>query len=188
MASRPGTRRVDVQGQTDVPLSPAGRLQVASWRLPPDFRRLAGSRVPLARARQTAALLDHEQPVLDSRLAEMSWGSYEGKTLEQLRAAHGAKFAANESRGIDFQPPGGETPRKVAARLAAFLAEHGMENDIVVVAHKGILRASVVLACGWNMMGPPPLPIEDEAGLVYRVGPSATLSFVRAVDLRVSMA
>ena len=60
---------------------------------------------------------------VEPRLVEMDWGDYEGYTLAELRAARGVDLAANEARGLDFRPPGGESPRDVQARLAPLLAE-----------------------------------------------------------------
>ncbi len=47
----------------------------------------------------------------------MDWGDWEGATLDALRAEHGAAFVDNADRGLDFQPPAGESPRMVQARL-----------------------------------------------------------------------
>jgi broad specificity phosphatase PhoE len=155
-----------IQGRSDVPLCEEGRAQVRSWRLPEDLEgaRLIAS--PLGRARETARLLTGREPPTDARLMEMDWGAFEGRRLSELRAEDRAGFAANEARGLDFRPPGGESPREVAARLAALLAEL-TEGPVVLVAHRGVLRAAVVLATGWDMRGPPPLePARDEALLV----------------------
>ena len=51
---------------------------------------------------------------------EMGWGSFEGRTLAELRPA-GRRMRQLEEAGLDFRPPEGESPRMVADRLAAFL-------------------------------------------------------------------
>ncbi len=174
-----------IQGRTDVPLSPAGRSQVATWRLPPE---LAGARCfvsPLRRALETARLLGLDRPVTDDRLREMGWGSYEGETLAELRRLHGPAFADIEADGLDLRAPGGESPREVAARLSGFLAEAARGiGDLVIVAHKGILRASLVLAFGWDMLGKPPVRIEDDRALLHDIDRAGGLSFERVVPLR----
>jgi hypothetical protein len=59
----------------------------------------------------------------------------------------------------------------VAERLAACLRDlAGLGHDHhLLVAHKGILRASLVLAFGWNMLGKLPVPYDGERALVYRL-------------------
>ena len=169
-----------IQGRTDVPLRPAGRSQVATWRLPPE---LAGARCfvsPLRRALETARLL-----VSADRRRVMGGGSYEGESLAALRRLHGPAFADIEADGLDLRAPGGESPREVAARLSGFLAEAARGiGDLVIVAHKGILRASLVLAFGWDMLGKPPVRIEDDRALLHDIDRAGGLSFERVVPLR----
>ncbi|HEY9536178.1 MAG TPA: histidine phosphatase family protein, partial [Kiloniellaceae bacterium] len=90
----------------------------------------------------------------------------------------GAGMAANEARGLDFRPPGGESPRDVQDRLRPLLAELAdAGEDVVAVSHKGVLRALYALASGWDMRGKPATKLADacaqaftlEAGGVPRV-------------------
>jgi broad specificity phosphatase PhoE len=176
-----------IQGRTDIPLSPFGRRQVAAWRLPPPFARASCIASPLLRARETAAILGHTDHTLDHRLQEMSWGAYEGCTLAELRREHGTRFAANTARGLDFRPPGGESPREVAERLRACLADLARtRRDHLIVTHKGVLRVSLVLALGWTMLREPPVAIADDQALLYRVGGSGSLDFEGAITLAVA--
>src|SRR3546814_15044213 len=65
-------------------------------------------------------------------------------------------MAANEARGLDFRPPGGESPRDVQDRLRPLLAELAAAGaDVVAVSHKGVLRALYALASGWDLRGTP---------------------------------
>lgn len=137
-----------IQGRTDRPLSPAGRLLAAQWRLPPGWAGAACLASPLQRAVETARLLGLD-PQPDARLVEMAWGDYEGRSLPELRAASGAPFEAEERRGLDFRPAGGESPRDVQARLLPLLRE--LSGPTVVVTHKGVLRALLASATGWDM-------------------------------------
>jgi broad specificity phosphatase PhoE len=113
---------------------------------------------PLQRARRTAELLRPSVAVaIDSALREMSFGVWEGRTLVELRAEGGATFAAIEAKGLDFQPPGGESPRTAMARIGAWargIAQAG--EPVVAVSHKAAIRALLALATGWNMLGRPP--------------------------------
>ena len=160
-----------IQGHSDQPLSDAGRRAVAAWRLPAD---LAGPAVndwravvsPLRRARETAALLWPALPAnaweTAPTLIEMSWGDWEGRRLADLRREGGAAVAEGEARGLDFRPPGGESPRGVQARLRPFLA--GLAQDgraSVAVTHKGVIRAIYALASGWDMRDKPPIRLID---------------------------
>ena len=68
-----------IQGRADPPLAPEGRAEVSAWRLPPDLADDPGFgdwvwlTSPLARARETAALL-HAAPVsVEPALIEMDW-------------------------------------------------------------------------------------------------------------------
>ncbi len=144
-----------LQGLTDTDLSPDGEASVRRWRLPPPadgWKRVCS---PLRRARRTAELLRPAMPVgIDSALREMSFGIWEGRTLADLRADGGESFAAAEAAGLDFQPPGGESPRTTMARLAGWTA--ALREPVVAVSHKAAIRALLALATGWNMLGRPP--------------------------------
>jgi len=136
-----------IQGQTDVELSDEGRLRVARWRLPAECYGWRWYASPLRRAVETARLLG-AGPSLDPRLSEMHWGEWEGWRWEALRASLGASLRENEARGLDFRPPGGESPREVMARVGTWFEEvGGRDEPAVAVAHKGIVRAALSLAC-----------------------------------------
>jgi probable phosphoglycerate mutase len=172
-----------IQGRTDVPLSELGAAQVRSWRVPPGFADAVCLTSPLARASETAKLLGLA-PSVDLRLAEMDWGGFEGRTLAELRADTGASMRELEDAGLDFRPPGGESPRLVAARLAACLRDVASTGrDHVLVTHKGVLRASLVLAFGWDMLGKPPVRCAPGRALVHELDQDGRLSFLSAPDL-----
>ena len=90
----------------------------------------------------------------DSALREMSFGVWEGRTLADLRADGGESFAAAEAAGLDFQPPGGESPRAAMTRLAGWASS--LREPVVAVSHKAAIRALLALATGWDMLGRPP--------------------------------
>ncbi len=162
-----------IQGRADPPLAPAGRAAVSAWRLPP---KLTGDWIwltsPLARARETAALL-HGAPVsIEPALIEMDWGAWEGLRLSSIRAEGGAAMAASEARGLDFQPPGGESPRQVQDRLRPLLARLAASGrPTVAVTHKGVIRALHALASGWDMTGPAPEKLRDGCAQRFLLGP-----------------
>jgi broad specificity phosphatase PhoE len=151
-----------LQGMTDIPLSPAGVALAKAWRLPPPadgWKRMCS---PLQRASGTAALLQPTAPVtVDARLREMSFGDWEGHTLAELRATVGQKFLDAERRGLDFEPPGGESPRLVMARIVDWAAEIARSGEpVVAVSHKAAIRALLALATGWDMQGRQPVKLD----------------------------
>src|SRR6185437_2475217 len=127
-----------MQGRRDVPLSGQGRAEVTAWRLPAGFDRTAEwISSPLERAMETARLLGGREPRREDALTEMDWGAWEGLTLAQLRGRFGAEFSRMEALGLDFRPPGGESPRDVRRRVQRWLVEVAAHGDaIAAVTHK----------------------------------------------------
>ena len=83
-------------------------------------------------------------------------------------------MAENEARGLDFRPPGGESPRDVQARLRPLLAR--LDGRTIFVTHKGVLRALYALATGWTMTGKPPQKLLDGRAHAFAVAPDGTPS------------
>lgn len=159
-----------IQGHSDVPLSAAGRDAVKGWRLPPELAAENGDwdwlSSPLARARETAALLRHGTGAAETRfedaLMEMRWGDWEGRRLDELRAEDGSHMAAEEARGLDFRPPGGESPREVQGRLKPLLAALAAAGrPTAAITHRGVIRAVYARATGWDMIGRSPEKLRD---------------------------
>ena len=159
-----------MQGRSDQPLSDAGRAEVGRWTLPAEVSAYHWMTSPLRRARETAALLGHGNAEIVAELVEMDWGEWEGRKLKELRQCFGAEMARMEARGLDFRPPGGESPREVQARLAPWLASFGAAGrPAVAVCHKGVIRALAALALGWDMTGPPPEKLRAESAHRFRI-------------------
>lgn len=156
-----------LQGRADIPLSPAGREAIRQRRVPAELAGLRWLASPLTRARQTAELLGvAAEPVPD--LIEMDYGDWEGRTLAAIRAEDPVAVAANEDRGLDFRPPGGESPRLVQMRLAALAVRLLADGrDSAAVTHKGVIRAAMALAEGWDMTGKPPLRLDWRAAHLF---------------------
>ncbi len=172
-----------LQGQTDEPLSPEGRDAVAGWRLPPELAARRWLVSPLTRARETAALLGIEGPELEPRLMEMSWGEWEGRTLPDLRAELGGAMIDIENRGLDLRPPGGESPRLLQERLKPLLAEIAARGAPAgAVCHRGVIRAILALATGWNMLGKPPHKVKNACWHRFSLTPDGT-PVVEAMNL-----
>lgn len=136
-------------GQRDLSLTDQGRLQAAQWA-----ETLAGLPIAsawcssLTRCRETAALALAGQRVqatpLDS-LREISLGSWEGLTEEEVRGRFPGQF---ERRGADLAnvaPEGGESFAQAQERAWSALSEilSQTEGISLVVAHAGINRCIV---------------------------------------------
>jgi probable phosphoglycerate mutase len=149
-----------MQGRADIPLSDAGRAQVTGWRLP---AAVAGARVvasPLARAIGTARLLCGTEPAVEPDLIEMDWGAWEGRTFDELRAELGPAYAVAEALGIDYRPPGGESPRDVQHRVERWFGRVASgPGPVVAVTHQGVLRALVAKLTGWDMVSKSPVKL-----------------------------
>jgi probable phosphoglycerate mutase len=161
-----------MQGRRDIPLCDRGRAEVELWRRQSRLARLAPAAAPwysspLRRATETAEILSGAPPRCEPALIEMDWGEWEGLRLLELRERYGAEFARNEAAGLDFQPHGGESPRQVRERVVGWLAATALLHDsIVAVTHKGVLRAVLSAATGWDMTAKPPRKLA--AGALHR--------------------
>lgn len=175
-----------LQGRSDLPLTAAGRDAVARWRLPPPVDGFARVSSPLLRCRQTAERLRPERPfTIEPRLIEMDFGTWEGRTLAEIRAAEGSAAAEREDQGLDFKAPGGESPRAVQARLAPWLAS--LHDDTLAVTHKGVIRALYALATGWPMLGRMPHRLRMDTLHLFAVEPGGAPA-VEALNLPLAAA
>ena len=156
-----------IQGRSDPPLSEAGRAALGTVRMPDACRGMRVVTSPLARCVETAALLGAPDASREPRLAEMSWGKWEGRRLEDLRAELGATMRENEARGLDFRPDGGESPREVLARVREWLAE--LSGPTLAITHRGVIRAVLAEATGWDMRGKPPAKLDWNAFHIFEV-------------------
>lgn len=142
-------------GRTDLELTELGREQArAAAEVVTEV--LAGrpvSRVlssPRRRATETAELALNRfesSVVIDGRLAEFDYGTYEGLLTDEILV-----LDPTWKLWLDGCP-GGETPSDVAARCDSFLGEldatDDVEGAVVVVCHGHLSRALVSRAVGW---------------------------------------
>lgn len=174
-----------LQGRADIGLDPVGMREVGEWCCPHHWRDLPCWVSPLRRARQTTELLGRHVVRVAPELIEMDWGSFEGHRLADLRAELGPELAANEARGLDFRPPGGESPREVMDRVVPWLrslADGG--EGALAITHKGVRRALLALASGWDMRGPPPLKVGNDVALELELDVRGQPTVVGVVALR----
>lgn len=145
-------------GSRDIPLTEAGRDQCAAVG-----RALAGTAVaavyasPLERARASAEVIA-EPHGLSVRIvpafSEMSFGSWEGLTRDEVRERYPDAWARWRSTPHLLEPQGGETVPGVAARVTAGIAALQAAHDsqtIVLVSHGVVARLIVLDALGLGL-------------------------------------
>lgn len=162
-----------VQGHTDIPLAAEGIEVLKSYCIPAAWHERQWLCSPLIRAQQTAQLLGLDATP-EPGLIEMSWGDWEGETVEQLRATYGKTFTDLEAKGLDMLPLNGESPRMVQQRLKqwiqAFSQQIGHAEKIGIVAHKGVIRAMLAAACDWDMTERHKPPVKMDYQAAHRFG------------------
>jgi probable phosphoglycerate mutase len=137
---------------------------------------------PLDRARKTMELvrgalaLEPAGYRTDARLAELSFGRWEGFTFAELKAreADTRVLATREHDKWGFVPPGGESYADLLVRVSAWHA--GVTRDTIVVSHGGVARSLIV---HFEVEPPAAAPIHSiEQGVVYQFAPGKLTRFV----------
>ena len=170
----PWSRDKRVQGRTDIGLTEAAATLLAASQLPPQCAGMQVFSSPLVRCVQTATQLGLT-PAVDTRLAEMAWGRWEGQRLPDLRSELGDAMAQNEARGWDFMPPGGESPRLVWQRVQPCLAAWAAQGQATLaVTHRGVIRVIFAQATGWDMLGKPPAKLNWSALQLFTLNAHGT--------------
>ena len=156
-----------LQGRGDPPLAVnAG----PNWLPPAERDGFAWLTSPLRRAVETAGRLGIREAAVEPRLTEMEWGEWQGASLVALRARLGAEMVLAEAAGLDLRPPGGESPREVQARVTPLLAEIARAGrPTAAITHKGVIRAVLALATGWDMRDKPPHRLSWAAAHLFRL-------------------
>jgi probable phosphoglycerate mutase len=159
-----------LQGRGDPPLA---RDLAPDWRLPTEFGDFTWLTSPLRRAVETARRLGICETTVEPRLTEMAWGEWQGASLAALRARLGGEMVLAEAAGLDFRPPGGESPREVQARVQPLLAEIARSGrPTAAITHKGVIRAVLALATSWDMRDKPPHRLSWAAAHLFRLDPA----------------
>lgn len=168
-----------VQGSTDIPLNEQGVFEVSSWTLPPRFLKYKWLSSPLKRAYQTASILAGLEPEIDQRLVEMAWGTWEGRTLIDLKEELGDLMVAWETKGLDFRGPDGESPRDVQNRMSPMLQEIATKAEpTIAVTHKGFIRAIYARAINWDMTSKPSDELLDGCVQLFKLDATGEPSVV----------
>ena len=168
-----------LQGRRDTPLSDAGKAALATWAAPPALNGFDWVASLLGRCQDTARRLVGRTVAPDDRIIEMDWGDWEGRIRTELADTLGDAFRQNEDRGLDFTPPNGESPRMVQQRLKPFFQEVAARGrPTVAVCHRGVIRAAVAMATGWNFIGKSPVKGQHGAYNMLRLAADGTPSVV----------
>ncbi len=139
-----------IVGQLDPPLADVGRNAIARLlkSSPPAPNRVVSS--DLRRARESAEILAQHWGVTletDPRLRELSFGSWEGRTWEEIAEQDGRWLDDWVARWWEVAPPGGESFEDLRLRAGAWAAEWGAAKKaetICVVGHAGSIRGLLV--------------------------------------------
>ena len=157
----PDDTPVWVGADQDLPLVPKGREQaeavgqaLASAGITP-ATIVAG---PLKRTAEHAAIIRDiaggGEISIDHRLREIDYGSWGGKTTEQIVESHGeAAVTAWNERGqwpdrADWQPDLSTLRRDLKLLVNDLQAQHGADDTVLLVSSNGILRFFLDLVPG----------------------------------------
>lgn len=145
-----------LQGQRDIPLNARGRAQAVRCGVilrdlfARDGLDAAGFDYissPLGRACETMELarsglgLPRKGYRTDPRLAEISFGDWEGFTIPELRLRDPQGTAQREHDKWHFLPPGGESYKAVSLRMRDW--HESLTQPAVVAAHGGTARGLI---------------------------------------------
>ena len=177
------------QGAQDVPLSELGCRQAAALSRALRGRVAHVYASPLERARRTAEIVVAELGVpltLVDDLRELSLGEWEGCTVEEICAQPGnpyAQWVRDPQRNL---PPGAEPLAAVQERVlraaGAITAAHPHGDDVLVVAHGGVISAYLAHWLGLPLSAIWRLTVSN--GSLSSVAPPRVLSMNETAHLR----
>jgi broad specificity phosphatase PhoE len=140
------------QGIIDIPLSDRGirQAEILADRLSQEGISAIYSS-SLDRAYRTAAVIGEKTGLIPEKtddLREMSFGAWEGLTLQQIEERFPGQLN-NRSQDTLFYPEGGESVLSVQSRVRSFLDMLGSKNydfdsRILVVAHAYTVRLLII--------------------------------------------
>jgi alpha-ribazole phosphatase len=138
-------------GQWDVPLSVAGAAGIEAickdWQYPVPGHIVCSD---LNRARQTAeivaAALDCSLSV-DRRLREISFGSWEGRSWDDIYRQDRATMQRWGEDWLSTAPPQGESTHQLAQRVSDWhsLLQSASGAPLLIIAHAGSLQSLLCL-------------------------------------------
>ena len=145
-------------GHSDVKLSALGIRQAERLK-----QRLAAEKIDavyssnLVRASATADIIvstNHPPAVSCPELSEINFGKLEGLTFEEISRLYPDVAKLWVARDPKLEYPDGESRAGFSKRVGSFLDRlrvHGEEENILVVAHSGVLRTLICQLLGVGM-------------------------------------
>ena len=138
--SKPASHSAEKDRKNTVrPRRPGDTGPAHAERIAPQAGKLAGLIFLAANARHVEVMALEQNEYVASLNSNPS--PEMRKHLADLRAELGPAMAENEARGLDFRPPGGESPREVQARLKPFLADLAAPTVAVPLPPRFLQRA-----------------------------------------------
>ena len=143
-----GQSSIRFWGSTDVALSESGRRQVEALGAAVGALTVAAViHSPLVRAAESARVLAPALELtgvpwhVEADFAEIDFGVFEGLTAEEIGARDPQWFVEWQARRHEGFP-GGETLAGFDARVRAGFARavEGIDGDLLIVAHRGVIR------------------------------------------------
>jgi broad specificity phosphatase PhoE len=173
-----------IYGDLDVPLSELGEEQsrsLAHGLKGETFHGVLSS--GLARSAYLAELVAGQaglEAAVDTRWRELNRGDWAGWGRDQVEEAMPGAWEQFWDLGGVFPVPGGETLSELQARVASALEDVGAAfegREVLVVAHKWVLRAAICRVLGLPLERSPMLRVphagtatlEREAGAAWRL-------------------
>lgn len=144
-----------MQGSKNSDLTARGRVQALAMgrTLKRELKRAPGPtlflRSPLGRTRETSEIVGQELGIASSewrediRLAELSYGSWEGFSWAEIEIDHPTALADWRADPHGYCPPGGETHADLRLRCETMLADIAATNTRTVVVSHGVSGAVV---------------------------------------------
>lgn len=146
------------QGCVDIHLSKEGILQAECLknRFKNKFDYIYTS--PLKRAVQTATIISESKnvkPIIQSEIREINFGDWEGLTKKEIQATYPKEFKKWKSDELEGPMRGGDLSLKKASIRAKKsileIAKKHQGDNIVIVAHGGIIKAGLIGIFDWKM-------------------------------------
>lgn len=142
-----------MQGSKNSDLTPRGRVQALAMgrTLKRELERDPGAtiflRSPLGRTRETSEIIGRELGLSatdwreDIRLAELSYGTWEGFSWAEIEIDHPTALADWRADPHGYCPPGGETHADLRRRCETMLADIAATGVRTVVVSHGVSGA-----------------------------------------------
>jgi alpha-ribazole phosphatase len=133
-------------GDMDIELNEVGKLQVKKVGL--YLKHISFDKIFISerkRTLQTAKSVfgNEVECVTDGRLNERSFGLFEGKNYEYIKAQHQEECEKWNKDWMGYIPPKGESYIEMCERVQAFMDDIKklQDDNILIITHSGVMRA-----------------------------------------------